>query len=182
MVLLGGWIALVLPLAASFVIDVVAGPKFAPAAGVLRIQAFTLLLVFAYTTWTYALLGLRRHGAMLAATTLALAVNVAGVAILGSAHGARGAAFATVIADVVALIASGVLLSRAGTPVRPSLAILPRVALAAAPAGALWFLPVADVAKAALATIVYGVMLLILRAIPEELLVEFRRLRRSPAT
>jgi O-antigen/teichoic acid export membrane protein len=178
---LGAWIALMLTLAGSFVIEVVAGPKFAPAAGVLRVQAFTLLMVFAYTTWGAALVALRRHGALIASTAIALVVNAAGVAVLGAAHGARGAALATVIADGVALVANGWFLSRTGTPVRPSLGVIPRVALAAAPASLLWFAPVPDLAKAALATVVYGVMLLVLRAVPEELLVELRRLRRTPA-
>jgi O-antigen/teichoic acid export membrane protein len=157
----------------------VAGPKFGPAAGVLRIQAFTLLLVFGYTSWGFALLGLRRHREILLSTTVALAVNAAGVAILGSSHGARGAALATVIADVVAFLAYGWQLSRAGVPVRSALSSVPRVAVAAAPAAALWFTPFPDVAKAVLATLIYGAMVLLVRAIPDELLVEARKIGRS---
>jgi O-antigen/teichoic acid export membrane protein len=177
MLALGAWVALMLTLGASFVIHVVAGPKFAPSTGVLRIQAFTLLLVFAYTSWSYALVGLRRHRDLVVATVAALVVNAVGVLILGSSHGARGAALATAIADLVALIAYGCLLARAGTPVLRSLVAIPRVALAAAPAALIWFVPVSSFAKAVIATVVYGAMLLLVRAVPEELLVELKRLR-----
>jgi O-antigen/teichoic acid export membrane protein len=181
MAVLGLGLALVLALGASVVIDVVAGSDFAPAAGVMRIQAVTLLVVFLVVTFNYALLSLRAHRTMLLITGGALVVNAVGAAILGAADGARGAALATMGADLVGVVASGWALARLGLPVGRWLSVLPRVGLAALPAAAAWFVPVADVAKVAIALIVYGGMLLILRAIPEELLVEARRLRRSIA-
>lgn len=181
MTVLGVALALALVLGAPFVIDVIAGPDFAPAAGVLRIQAVTLLAVFLVVTFNYALLSLRRQRTMLLITGGALAVNAIGAGVLGAAHGARGAALATMVADVIAAIASGVALSRAGLPVARWLRVVPRVALAALPAGALWFAPLGDVPKAALGVAVYAVGLIILRAIPEELFVEARRLLRSTA-
>ena len=59
MLILGVAVALVLVLGAPFVIDVVAGPDFGPAAAVLRIQAVTLLVVFLVVPLVYALLRLR---------------------------------------------------------------------------------------------------------------------------
>jgi O-antigen/teichoic acid export membrane protein len=171
--------ALTLVLGAPFVIEVIAGPDFDPAAAVLRIQAVTLLVVFLVVTLNYALLSLRAHRTMLVITGGALAINAVGVGLLGAAHGATGAAVGTMVADVIGLIATGWALSRLGLPVGGWLAAVPRVAVAALPGAALWFAPIPDVAKAAIGAVAYGVMLLILRAVPEELLVEVRRLRQS---
>lgn len=179
MIVIGVAFALMLVLGAPFVIEVVAGPDFGPAAGVLRIQAVTLLVVFLVVALNYALLSLRKHRTMLIVTGMALALNAVGAALLGAADGARGAALATMVADVFGLVATGWALSRLGLPVGRWLAVVPRVALAAAPAAAIWFAPLGDLVKAAIAAVVYGAMLLIVRVIPEELLVEVRRLRGS---
>ena len=181
MIVFGVAIALALVLGASFVIDVIAGPDFAPAAGVLRIQAVTLVSVFVVVTFNYAFLSLRKHRTMLLITGGALVVNAVGAGILGAAHGARGAALATMVADLIAAFASGLALSNAGLPVGRWLRVVPRVALAAVPAGALWFAPIGALPRAALGVTVYAIGLIILRAIPDELLVEARRLRRKTA-
>ena len=180
--LLGGLVAVSLVLGATFVIDVVAGPDFGPAAAVLRIQAITVLAVFALVPWSYALLSLRRHGAVLAITLTTLAVNATLVSVLASSHGARGAAVGTLAADGVALVMTGIYLARTST-LRPQLGVVPRMALALALAGAVWFVPgLPSVAAMALGAAVYSVALLVLRAVPEEVFVELRRLRGSPAT
>ena len=145
----------------------------------MRIQAVTLLVVFLVVPLNYALLSLREHRTMLIITGGALAINAAGAAWLGAADGARGAAVGTLVADMIGLVATGYAVSRLGLPVGRWLAVVPRVALAVAPAIAMWFVPVPDLAKAALAAVIYGVMVLIVRVIPEELMVELRRLRES---
>jgi O-antigen/teichoic acid export membrane protein len=179
MAVLGAAIALALFLGAPFIIEVVAGPDFAPAAGVMRIQAVTLLVVFLVITLNYALLSLREHRMMLTITGGALLLNGVGAGLLGASHGARGAALATMIADVLGLLATSWALQRLGMPVTRWVRVLPRVALALIPAAALWFAPIPDVAKAVLGLLVYGLLLLVLRAVPDELVVEARRLRRS---
>ena len=88
-------------LGAPFVIEVIAGPDFAPAAGVMRIQAVTLFVVFLVVTFNYALLSLREHRTMLIIMGAALAMNAVGAGVLGAAHGARGAALATMVVDVL---------------------------------------------------------------------------------
>jgi O-antigen/teichoic acid export membrane protein len=175
MTILGVALALALVLGAPFVIDVIAGPDFAPAAGVMRIQAVTLLLVFLVVTFNYALLSLREHCAMLLIMGGALVLNAVGAAVLGAEHGARGAALATMVADAIVLAVTGWTLWRLDLPVGRWLTVIPRVALAAVPTAALWFAPIPDFVKAAIGVVVYGVLLLILRAIPEEALVEARR-------
>src|SRR5215211_3503900 len=88
----GGWIALMLVVGAPVIIDVVAGPDFAPAADVLRIQAAALFVTFAGAPFGYALLSLRRHRELLVINAAALAANVVLVSLLAAAEGADGAA------------------------------------------------------------------------------------------
>jgi O-antigen/teichoic acid export membrane protein len=177
MIVLGAGLALVLALGATFVIDVIAGPDFAPAAGVLRIQAVTLFVVFLVVTFNYALLSLREHRMMLTIMGAALVLNAAGAWVLGASHGARGAALATMIVDVLLVVATGWALWRLDFPVGRWLRIVPRIVLALAPAAALWFAPVPDVVKALIGAVVYVGMLVLLRAVPEEVAVELRRAR-----
>ena len=117
MVVVGVGLALALALGARFVIEVVAGPDFGPAADVMRIQAVTLFVVFLAVTFNYALLSLRAHRKMLLITGGALAINAVGAAVLGAADGAHGAALATMVADMLGLVATGWALSRLGLPV-----------------------------------------------------------------
>jgi O-antigen/teichoic acid export membrane protein len=179
MAVLGGALAVALFLGAPFVIDVIAGLDFAPAAGVMRIQAVTLFVVFLVVTMNYALLSLRQHRTMLIVTGTALLINAVAAGVLGASHGARGAALATMVADVISFVATCWALHRLGLPITRWLAVIPRVALALAPALLLWFAPIPDVAKAVVGVVVYGGMLIVLRAIPEELIVEARQLQRS---
>ena len=59
---------------APFVIEVVAGPGFAPAADVLRLHALAFVGAFTAAVFGYALLSLRRHRAVLAVSAAALLV------------------------------------------------------------------------------------------------------------
>jgi O-antigen/teichoic acid export membrane protein len=178
--LLGGLIALALALGAGFIIDVVAGPDFGPAAAVLRIQAVTVMVMFVMVSWSYALLSLRRHREVLVITLVGLVINATLVAILGSADGARGAAVATLVADLVSVLLAGLFLARASPAMRPDLRVLPRLAIALAAGASVALVPgIPDVVAMTVGAIVYVAVLFALRAVPEEVLVEFRRLRGS---
>lgn len=177
MTVLGAGLARARARGATFVIDVIAGPDFAPAAAVLRIQAVTLFVVFLVVTFNYALLSLRQHRTMLTIMGIALVLNAAGAWVLGASHGARGAALATMVVDVMVVVATGWALWRLDFPLGSWLRTVPRVVLAVAPAAALWFAPVPDLVKAVLGAVVYVGLLLLVRAVPEELAVELRRLR-----
>jgi O-antigen/teichoic acid export membrane protein len=174
-ILVGGWIVLMLIVGAPVIVDIVAGDEFAPSADVLRIQAVALLATFAGAPLGYALLSLRRHGALLAITSGALALNCVLVPILADAHGAEGAAAATLAAEL-ALTGSGlVILARIDRGLRPSLGVLVRAAPGFAAGCALLAVPgLPDAAAMALATILYVGLALALRAVPDEIFVEGR--------
>lgn len=180
--LLGGSVAVALVLGAPFVIDVVAGNGFAPAADVLRLQAFALMVSFASATLLYALLSLRLHTEILVTSITMLAVNVALAWALGARHGATGAAIGTLLAELAGfLVVSGVLFRRRRV-VLPSARILPPVGLAVGLAALVLLIPgLPAVAAAALGLLIYVGVVLALRVVPPELLMAFRQARTTPS-
>ena len=114
-------------------IDVVAGAQFGPAAGVLRLHAVALLASFVAAVFGYALLAVGRYRAVLAMNAAALVVVAVAGALLIPAHGARGAAVATVLSEGTLALVGAVALVRSGALGRGfSLRVVPRVAVAAA--------------------------------------------------
>jgi O-antigen/teichoic acid export membrane protein len=173
----GGGLAVVLALGAPFAIAVVAGPDFSGAADMLRIQAVGLGIALVTAVFTYALLSLRMHRELLYANLAALAVSVVLTLTLGSAWGGVGAATATVIAELCLAGSAVWLLVRAHPALRPRWSFLFRILVAGLAAAALAVIPVPSVVLAVAGAVVYSALALALRAIPEELLVEFRRVR-----
>lgn len=168
--IVGAGITLALALGAPLAIEVMGGADFEPAAPVLAIQALVLMATFLTTVWGYGMLSLHLHRMILVLNLGALAVLVVVLSVLVPLDGARGAAIGTAAVELSVAVAGGFLLVRRRPFLRPSLTVVPKVALAvllaAAPALAL-DMPVAlDVLCAML---VYGVALLALRAFPQEL-------------
>jgi len=166
----GTYVTLSLVVAAPFVIEVLGGAAFAPAVPVLRLQAIALLGGFLAATWSYALLSLRMHGALLRVTLGGLVASIGLSVALVPGLGAEGASIASAVCELV--VAGGYLLAlaRRDPRLRPSLALLPRVALAAAGAIAVLLLPLPSVALWALATAIFLALLALARAVPPELI------------
>lgn len=178
MLLIGVGIAVVLVVGAEVAIDIVAGPDFDPAIEVLRLLAPAIVGTFLLATWGYALLSIRRHRAILVSNALALAMAVAASAVLIPAHGARGAAIALTLAELTLAIAYGIALTRARSRSPAGTSILPRVALAAGIAvAAAVLLPLAPAPATIVAVVLYGALLIALRAIPWEIAAAFKRPR-----
>jgi O-antigen/teichoic acid export membrane protein len=178
LLLFGGWVVLCLVLGASLAIDVIAGPDFDPAATILRIQGFALLASFIAVLWSYALLGLRRHGDLLVMTLVPLAVTTVLTVVLAVEYGTKGAAVATVIGDGTMAVVGAILLARTARFTPVSWASFVRVAVAAAAGASVAWIPgIPVILELVLATIVYFAVLLVVRGIPRELLVELRSLR-----
>jgi O-antigen/teichoic acid export membrane protein len=176
--LLGLAVGLALITGASFVIAVVAGPKFGPSADVLRVQGFALIATFVGAVLGYALLSLGRYRAVLQINLTVLVLSGVLTGILASKYGALGAAGATTIVELIytAMLATAVL--RAGVRPQVSLGGAPRAVLAAL-LGALTLLPpdMPNVLRPVLALGIYGAALLLLGAVPRELLEQIPRLR-----
>ncbi len=175
--ILGAWMAVSLAVSAGFAIAVVAGPDFAPAADVLRIQGIALVGSFVAGATGYVLLSLRLYTPLMLVSVVALVTTAGLAAVLAAANGATGAALATVSGELVLAVGSLIVLWIRQRHLFPSFAIAPRVALASAGAFSVWLLPdMPELLLGVLATLVYGGLLLALRAIPEEALMEVKRL------
>jgi O-antigen/teichoic acid export membrane protein len=174
-------LALALVLGASFAIDVIAGSGFGPAKEVLRLQAISFIGSFPAMVFGYALLSLRRHRELLVVNLGLLLMTAGLVSVLASADGARGAAIGTTTGEIVLAVALGVALTRASPHLRPSLAVLPKVALAGALGACVAFLPLGSLVLSILGSVIFFGVLLLVRGVPEELMVELRRLVRREA-
>ena len=161
---------------APFIIRVIAGPEFAAAADVLRIQGVALIGSFTAAVFGYALLGMHRYRATLIVNLFVLVFSAVLTSALASSGGATGAATAVVIVELCYAVALGLAVWHGGARPRVDLAAAPR-ALLAAGLGALALLPpdLPDVVRPLLALAVYGVALVVLRAIPQEVLEEIPR-------
>jgi O-antigen/teichoic acid export membrane protein len=180
-VTLGSCALVGLVLGAPFVIDVVAGPDFDPSVGVLRLQAIALLLSFTATPLTYAMLSLRMHGGLLAVSLIALVANITSVAILAAAHGARGAAIGTVIAEVIGLTAAWLILARGEPAITPGPGAVLRAGFAVAVALAVWLVPGLPAVVAAFAGMaVFAAAAYLSGAVPAELRDAFLQQDRHP--
>jgi O-antigen/teichoic acid export membrane protein len=168
--IVGSWIAVSLAVGASLAVAIVGGHRFAAAAGVLQIMGVALVGTFVSAVGSNGLLSLRRHRDLLVINLGALVFSVVAIGILVSVDGATGAAIGLAAGELLAAAASGLLLVRGRPELRPSLRIFPLVALAAGVA----LLPmlatgVPVIARLALSTALYGVVLVLTRALPSEL-------------
>ncbi len=168
-VIAGAYVTLSLVVAAPFVIRVIGGEAFVPAIPVLRLQAIALLGGFMAATWSYTLLSLRMHGALLAVTIGGLAVSIALSLALVPGLGAEGASIASAACEFVVAGGYLVALRRRHAHLWPSFSTVPKVAFAAVIALGSMLLPVPSVVAWAIATGVYVGLLLLLRAFPHEL-------------
>lgn len=154
---------------AGFIIEVVAGPKFAGAAGALRLEGVALLASFVLAVWGFGLLSLHRHRAMLLANLAALAVSAGLTVLLAKAHGARGAALASVCGETTLAISYLLALIHTDSALRPNLSVPMRTMLAAAPAAAAGLLLNLPPALAPIVALtLFAALLVPLRAIPAE--------------
>jgi O-antigen/teichoic acid export membrane protein len=174
----GCGLAVVLAIGAPFAIAVVAGPDFAGAADMLRIQAVGLGVALVTSVFTYALLSLRLHRELLFVNAAALAVSIALTLILGSVWGGKGAATAVVAAELCLAAGAIWLLVRRSPGLGPEWSFLPRVLTAGLATAVLAAIPgVPNVVIAVAGVVVYSALALALHIIPEEVLVELGRVR-----
>jgi O-antigen/teichoic acid export membrane protein len=178
--IVGAWMSLAIALSAQFAVELIGGPKFAPAADVLAIQGISVGAAFVGAVWGFGLLSLERYRVILLFNLFALAAVVVAVSILASADGAEGAAIGTSAVEVANAIIGLSLLTYGRAHLRPSLRVLPKVAIALAIAATPILLPISEPVRVVLSGGIYLVALLIMRALPAELveLLPSHRLRR----
>jgi O-antigen/teichoic acid export membrane protein len=178
--ILGLGAALALFVGSPFIVSVVSGPLFHPAATVLRIQGVAMIPSFVSGVWVYTLLSLHRHREILIASLLALLFTLVVTGTLASIDGARGAAFGTLISETMYALILTVGIYRAGLRPGVSWPAIPRALAAAALGVAVLAIPgLPDIFRLALALALYGGGLLLFRAVPAEILQQLPLLRET---
>jgi O-antigen/teichoic acid export membrane protein len=168
--IVGAWVALSIVAVAGLVMSLLGGPAFHPAAVVLAIQGVALAGTFVGVVWANGLLSLALYRQILFVNTFALFLSIALMLAFVPAHGARGAAVATAIGEVMAAIVSAAVLVRCRPALRPRLRAIPRVALATGIGSIpLWIGGLSSIGRLVLITALYGVVLALTRAVPPEL-------------
>jgi O-antigen/teichoic acid export membrane protein len=169
-VVVGAWVAVSIAVGAPLAIAIIGGPSFAAAAPVLAFQGVGLGAMFVGLVWANGLLSLGMYRQIMLVSIGALILNAVLVTLLVLADGARGAAIGTAIAEIANGSVQAVLVIRGRPKLRPSLSIVPLVALAAAAGLVPLALPdVPTIARLVLSTILFGMVLLLTRALPPEL-------------
>lgn len=173
-------VALVLSAASGFIVPLVAGSKFHAAIPVATIQCFALIGTFVSSPCSYGLLSLHLYRRLLAANGAALVVMVVSTVVLAHAFGAEGAAIASICGETtVALLMLGGLL-QARRDCRPGGPVVAKLVLACACSTPLvladWLPPLP---RAVAVALLYAAILLLTRALPEELVRALPSLRRA---
>jgi O-antigen/teichoic acid export membrane protein len=169
--LIGGvWMSLVVALGAGTILAVLGGEEAMAATGVLQVLGAILAVGFLTTVWQHALFALRRHRALLVVNSAALITTVAATLILVPVFEAQGAAIAVLASESLLMVLSAVALLRAHPHLRPQLAVVPRVTLAAAAALMVGLMPgMAEPLGVVASTVVYFGLIVALGAMPREL-------------
>ncbi len=167
--IVGVWLSLSLAVGARLAIDIVGGSAYLPATTILAILGLGLGATFVSTVWGYGMLSLHLHRLILLFSLASLVVSVVVMSVLVSVDGARGGAIGTAAVEIGVAIAGGLLLVRGRPHLRPRLAVVPKVALAAALGATMMLatgLPV--IVRLVLSSAIYIAVVLALRAIPTE--------------
>lgn len=156
---------------APFIIEVIAGARFAGAAPALRIVGVAMIASFLVASWGFTLLSIREYGSLLVVNGLALLVSCGLTLALAGPDGARGTAIAVLCGEFTLALGYLLVIVLRAHELRPRLAVVPKVALAAAPAAPLALAPVLpSLARALLAVGLYTLLIVLTRAVPKEVL------------
>jgi O-antigen/teichoic acid export membrane protein len=173
MFLLGLGGALALAVGAPFIVAVIGGPRFHPSEAVLRIQGLALIATFTGAVWGFTLLSLHRHRAILVASLVALVLTIVLTGTLASVDGAKGAAVGAVISEFAFVTMMAAATFRTGVRPRINRTAIPRALLAAGAGACVLAIPnLPSVVRMLLALVIYAAVLLLLRAVPDELLAQ----------
>jgi O-antigen/teichoic acid export membrane protein len=165
------YLVIVVIIVAKPVLELLGGPQYGAAAAVLRIEVLALIPVFFAQVCQLALVSLRRQTALAIASGLALLVALTGGLALIPVYDAKGAAVAAVAAEVALALVLLVVLVRSNAFRGSNFSFLWKVGAASALAAALAFLTgLPQAAGAVVATVAYGAVLLLTRAVPREVI------------
>ena len=181
-ILIGAWLVVVLEFGSGFAVHVLTGHANDPASSVLRIQGLAVMFTFIAVACGYPLLSLGRIRALLLANGLGLVAAVALTFALEPLLQARGAAIATVGAELALATVSVAALVEARPDLGLPFGAIPVAALAAGAGIGLGFLVgVHPVVEVVVGSCVYVAGIALMGRFPPELRHAMRDLRNSPS-
>jgi O-antigen/teichoic acid export membrane protein len=141
------------------------------------VQGLAVAASFLFAVWAAGLLATEQQRALAVATSLGVISVVVLTAALAPSHGAMGTAVAMCASEAVLAASAGFMLMRR-RELRPNVAILPKVAFAAAAAGGLVLADLPDVVLVPAALVAYAVILRLVGGVPDDFRhLSLRRLR-----
>lgn len=168
--MVGAWVAVSLGVGASLVMSIIGGSKFDAAAGVLAIEGIALGASFVGAVWGNGMLSLRLHREILIVNTSFMVLSAVVIGLLVHLDGARGAAVGTAAGEIFGALACAVAVVRGRPELRPSLRVLPKVALAGGAALTPMLMDgVPVILRLLISTLLYAAVLVLVRALPSEL-------------
>jgi O-antigen/teichoic acid export membrane protein len=168
-IVIAGWTTLILVLGAGPIILFLGGREFQDAAPVLRLQALALAATFLSAAWGTALIAVKAQRALFWATAAGVFTAAPLTVVLAQSSGARGAASAMLIAEVVRAAATGLALLRARPSLRPRVGIVGKLLLALALAASLQLTALHPILTCVAATILYFGVLAVADGLPPEI-------------
>jgi O-antigen/teichoic acid export membrane protein len=178
-VILGTWTAVSIVLGAEPAIRFVGGPEFESAVPVLRVQGIALASSFLVAVWAAGLWALHEQRGLAWANGVGVVAAAGLTAALIPGSGALGAAIAMTIAEALLAATYAIVLLRGRPYLRPSLSVVPKALVAAAPALALWFTPLPPIVNVPLGTVFFFAILVALRGLPEGFMSAFVNRKRA---
>ena len=165
----GTLIVLVVAIAAEPLLRLLGGAEYVPAAPVVRWQAAALVTLYLISAWNPVLIAMGRQRAMAWTAGVGLASAIVAGLLLVPVLDAKGAAIATVIADVINAGAVFFVLWRIGPGREIALGFVPRLlVVVAVSVGVAIVSPLPPAADAVLVAGVYVGLAWLLRLIPDE--------------
>jgi O-antigen/teichoic acid export membrane protein len=182
--IVGCYLVLLVVVLAGPVLEILGGDAYRAAAPVLRIQVVALIPVCLGHIWQGGLIALRSQRSLMIANGVALVTVVAAGILLIPEHGARGAAVAALAAELAFTGSLLISLIHAGGDVRPRFGGLWKgVAAMGAGLASVYVADLSWLAGATLATLAFGAVVAVTRALPEQFWATFapRFPRQRPA-
>jgi hypothetical protein len=130
-----------------------------------------MIASFLIAGWGFALLSIRSYKALLLINGVGLLVSCLLTPILASAYGATGAAYAVLGGESTLAVGYVIALTYLHPELRPRPSVVPRILAASIPAVALAVtLDLPSPALTVMVLVVYGLLLLLMRAVPSEII------------
>lgn len=166
--IVAAYLVLMVVFLAEPLIRLLGGSQYLDAVPLVRIQSVALLAVFLGLVCQFALIAIRRQGALAIANGIALVIVIALGLILIPLYEEVGAAVAAVVGETILTLLLLLALGRSDRLLFPNFAFAWKVALAAGVASVAFFVPVPSLIAAVIASVLFAGVVWLTGVLPPE--------------